>query len=285
MSAAVASDARLIGAIHGALGKRPVILLGSRAVGTAETGSDYDLLVVLPLVRVPFVLRRLRRVATQLGAELGVPVSVNPLPASTLRRRGSLFTWKVCAEGRVLWAPTGFELAEPGSAPLDDRARFSYAASAALYLLEAALASGDERARRLDKCLLHLAQIRLLETGRYESSLERALGALDDRRFAEVSGLAAIRALVMEELEPLLDRVAGRNALRINARYAILAAARRRAGRARALTGEAADVTLMRTAIALLGSIDDGHAVGDATERSIRRVLAEWPDAHPLGAQ
>jgi predicted nucleotidyltransferase len=284
VSLTAAPEARLTGAIHRALGRRPVILLGSRAIGTARAASDYDVLVVMPLVRIPFVLRRLKRVAMRLGEELGVPVSVNPLPASRLKRRTSLFTWKVRTEGRVLWAPTGFDLTDPGRAPLDNRARFSYAASAALFLLEAALLSGAERTRRLEKCLLHLAQLRLLETDRYEPTLERALAALGDRRFADASGFAAIRALLVQELEPLLGRVATTDALRVNARYATLAAIRRRARAAGILAREAADVSLMRRALTLLLSIDH-DAVDDATERSIRHVLAEWPDAHPLAAQ
>jgi predicted nucleotidyltransferase len=280
------SDARLTGAIREAFGSKwPVILLGSRATGTALATSDYDVLVVTPLLRLPFVLGRLERVGTQLGEELGVSVSVNPLPPSRLSRRESLFTWKVRREGRVLWAPRSFELTTAGKPPMSDRARFSYAASAALFLLEAAVGNAEDRAHRLDKCVLHLAQLRLLETDRYESTLERALAALDDRRFTPTADFAAARDLLVDCLEPLIDRVARTKALRINTQYLILAALRRRALPASALSRRAVDASLMQRAVALLRTIDDVTDVDDETGRSIRHVLAEWPDAHPLGAQ
>src|SRR6266498_4744449 len=75
-------------AIGEALGPVPVILIGSRATGEADDASDYDLLVVMPVRRIPFLLRRMNLTAKRLEADLGARVSINPLPSFRLRRPG-----------------------------------------------------------------------------------------------------------------------------------------------------------------------------------------------------
>jgi len=263
--------------VHDAVGPRPVLLVGSRATGTARADSDVDVLVLLPLVRIPLVLGRLRRAAADLARELGVDVSVNPLPPSRLLRTESLFAWKIRREARVLWAPAAFRVGAAGSPPSTERTRFSLASSAALYLLRGEVA----------KALLHLAQVRLLPTGRYAATLEEAVVLLADPDVAAAAarteteaGASLVRDLVVDELEPLLPSMRRAAALRTNARYALLGALRGRLHLRRALARDRVDVRLMTEAVALLrapgGSRPDGV---------VAALLAEWSDAHPLGAQ
>ena len=263
--------------VHDAVGPRPVLLVGSRATGTARTDSDVDVLVLLPLLRIPLVLGRLHRAAADLARELGVDVSVSPLPPSKLLRAQSLFAWKVRREARVLWAPAEFRVGAAGAPPSTERTRFSLASSAALYLLRGEVA----------KALLHLAQVRLLATERYAASLEEAVVLLADARVTAAAaridteaGVNLVRDLVLEELEPLLPCVRRDAAFRTNARYAVLGALRGRLRLRRALTRDRVDARLMTEAVALLRTPTRSHGEG-----VVAALLAEWSDAHPLGAQ
>jgi O-antigen/teichoic acid export membrane protein len=102
---------QIVTEVAGAVGPAPVLLAGSRALGTAGAGSDYDVSVVLPLLRIPWAAPRLDRAASRLSAALGAPVSVNAVPRFRLRRPGgSLFVAKLRAEGVVLAAPPGWSL-------------------------------------------------------------------------------------------------------------------------------------------------------------------------------
>jgi predicted nucleotidyltransferase len=279
--------------VHRAVGKRPVLLLGSRATGTANAASDFDLLVLMPVVQIPFRLRRLRGVAHDLSLRLGVPVSLNPFPTSRLNRQQSLFAWKVRREGRVLWAPPDFELPSTGRVRLTWRMRFSLAGSAAFYLVEAARSDSlPKRVHNVEKCLLHLAQVRLLDGGRYASSLLPALAELDDERFeraahtsGQIEGFVLARELLQEELGALLVAVSRRGALRINARYALLATLRRRRPLRAAFARDPIDVGLVRTLLAGVQDVDLASGLSPRQELAFAAVVAEWPDAHPLGAQ
>src|SRR4029077_5299314 len=128
-----------------AVGRRPILLVGSRAIGTAARGSDYDVLVVLPFSRIPGAVRRLCRVAETLSSEFQERVSVNPIPESVVSRGRSLYAWKVRREGRILSAPDGFSLGwDEAPIRLTPEKEFSYLASAAMYLLEAVPAPFDD---------------------------------------------------------------------------------------------------------------------------------------------
>lgn len=279
--------------VHRAVGRKPVLLLGSRAIGTAHAASDYDLLVLMPVAQIPFRLRRLRIAGRDLSRSLGVPVSLNPFPASRIDREQSLFAWKIRREGRVLWAPPNFRLASAGQARMTWRMRFSLASSAAFYLVEAARSeSPGERVHGVEKCLLHLAQVRLLDGGRYASSLHPALAQLGDERFdraADVSsradGFELARELLHEVLDPLLAAAPTRGAFRVNASYAALSIMRRRRPLREALAREPIDVRLVRKLLAELREVDLGSGLSPSQDRFFAAVVTEWPDAHPLGAQ
>ena len=56
-----------------AVGPATIVLAGSRATGDATDDSDYDVVVVLPVVRLARALPRLRRAQLVLEARLGAP--------------------------------------------------------------------------------------------------------------------------------------------------------------------------------------------------------------------
>jgi hypothetical protein len=268
-------------------------------VGTAAAGSDYDVVVVVPTLRIPLVLRRLRRLAARLAVELGNPVSVNPIPESRVRRQRSLYAWKVAREARILAAPDWFDLGPGTSIALTPAHEFSYLASAAMYLL--ARDGGDSATR---KALLHLAQLRLLRRGMYASTLDDAIGRLGDPELTALLSAPAAeqsrqaRAEVGAELWPLA-RAPGRARLGANLRYVLLAAMRGRL-RARALRlPRRVDHALAEAALELLAASDgkgavsrvarllpwlDAHSVS-TWDGACEAVAREWPDAHPLAAQ
>ena len=279
--------------VHRVVGRKPVLLLGSRATGTAHAASDYDLLVLIPVAQIPFRLRRMRVAARDLSRSLGVPVSLNPFPASRLDREQSLFAWKIRREGRVLWAPPDFALASAGQARMTWRMRFSLASSAAFYLVEAARSdSPEKRIHGVEKCLLHLAQVRLLDDGRYAGSLHPALAQLGDERFdraADASsrhdGFESARELLHETLDPLLATTPARGAFRVNASYVVLSILRRRRPLREAFAREAIDVRLVRRLLAELRDVDLEAGLSSRQDCSFAALVTEWPDAHPLGAQ
>jgi predicted nucleotidyltransferase len=319
VTASALSDAerRVASAVTEIAGERPILLCGSRATGTADGESDYDVVVVVPAAGIPRQLRRLPAIARRLEAEIGAPVTVNPLPFSRLRKGRSLYVWKLRREARVLAAPTGFGLGDAGPAPLTRGNEFSYLASAAFYLLGAirgpdgsatTWAATSERGMR--KCLLHLVQLRLMRQGRYASSLPDALDALGDPHLAALERLPGEARLlaIRDELLPELRAVAAdieTSGVRIaNARYALLAALRGRSRLRTLLAGRRIDVLLVRAAGALLEAALPGGALDEARARSAAAelpfpvepasrswegargtLLLEWPDAHPLGAQ
>ncbi|MEP7225201.1 MAG: nucleotidyltransferase domain-containing protein, partial [Actinomycetota bacterium] len=171
-----------------------VVLCGSRATGQARADSDYDVLVVVPLLQIPFRLSRLNAAASDLESALGVRVSINPLPSFRLRRPGrTLLVWKALAEGTIL---AGTLPPVPPIRGLEPVAARSYAMSGIRYLVEHLppdLPVGEplpERVRSdVGKALLHAAQLRLLDRGEYASTIESAitkLGASDAAEFARL---------------------------------------------------------------------------------------------------
>jgi predicted nucleotidyltransferase len=311
----VTPERRIVEATEHGFGRRPVLLCGSRAVGEEAPGSDFDVLVVLPAPRIPLALRRLRAIASGLTAELGAPVTLNPLPQRRLRDRENLFVWKLQREAKVLSAPEDFSLVPPVRAPLTPTAAFSYLLTASFYLLEhlepgslAQRSLGRALERGTTKALLHVAQMRLMREGRYESRLADALLALGADDLAEAAGLGATaeawlraRDLVLAELGEPGEL---RGAVRTNARYAALAALRGRSRVRAALSRRRIDQRLGSATVALLSAVDRTGCVDDATVAAIRAtlppplrrqagtgweslrdlLLREWPDAHPLSA-
>ncbi len=203
----IAADARprlgedaataIVAAIELRLRARAVILCGSRATGAARPDSDYDVLVVLPLYEIPLRLGELDAAARELEKELGVAVSINPVPRFRLHRPGrTLFIWKALTEGTVLAGDV--PVVARTVPPLTAQAARSYALSGLRYLL--AHIEPEDRssswgapgtAADVRKALLHAAQLRLLARGRYARSIIEALPQLDPDAAIEFERLVA----------------------------------------------------------------------------------------------
>ena len=179
-------QAQIVSEVTRRVGSVPVLLAGSRALGTAHADSDYDVVAVLPLLRIPRAASRLAEASRQLSAALGRQVSVNPVPRFRMRRPGgSLFVRKLQAEAIVLAAPPGWSLHREPLTGVTKFAASSALLSAARSLLEtfdtSAMRGGTVPAQADDalrKAALHVAQVRLLRSGQYASDLEAALSRL-----------------------------------------------------------------------------------------------------------
>jgi hypothetical protein len=296
-----------------AVGPAPVLLAGSRALGTAGAGSDYDVSVVLPLLRIPRAASRLNQAAGRLSAALGAPVSVNAIPRFRMRRPGgSLFVGKLRAEGVVLAAPPGWSLRRQPLAGVTKLAASSALLSAARRLLETFDTSAMEgitvptrAAEALRKAALHVAQVRLLRSGRYASGLDEALAQLRamppagsgevpgaELAAALAAGLAAvstvdgfvcIRKCVLGQLAdiggPPFRLPVARSLIR-NAQYAGLARLRGRSRWRVALRWGSVETALAATQLELLCALDPGSPGGLDTGY-LRLACAALPA--PLG--
>jgi hypothetical protein len=155
-----------------------------------------------------------------------------------------------------------------------------------------------------------LAQIRLLERGLYSRTLDDALVRLEpeDRAFAALrepgDRWAQTCAKVLAELATV-SSPGPAAALRVNARYAVLALLRGRGRLRAALSLRAIDRRLAHTAALLAEALidmttaDPGamYLVRNSLPRSLQHrtpptwkgirdvIEQEWPDAHPLVAQ
>jgi predicted nucleotidyltransferase len=315
-------EAQIVEALKFEVRPDAVILCGSRATGDAVATSDYDVLVVLPSLRVPREVAKLSRIGDELSRTLGAPVSVNPLPRFRLRRPGrSFLVWKALHEGREL-SSRGALIARRDGMPTDrEAASTSYAVSGIRYLLsdlEPQQLGADrlppDVSRGVRKALLHAAQLHLLGSGRYAARMCDCLPLLDDGIGIRLSSLAArteqpetwfaARGLLLGTvhlLRPTLHR-----AVLENAQYAALSwmAGDRRRWRA-ILSRQSIPFRLANAAIALALAVEPAGALDQVQMRAasewlapIRRreatiadsswgdlrafVEAEWPRAHPL---
>lgn len=296
------------------VGPVPVLLAGSRAVGTARADSDYDVAVVMPLLRIPRAVPRLAVAADRLTAELGADVSVNPVPRFRMRwPGGSLFVGKLRAEGSVLAAPRGWSV---HPRPLTTVTMFA-ASSILLSAVQNLLVAFDTSAMRreivyprarhaLRKAALHVAQVKLLRSGHYASDLETALARLTSTpagRLDDVSGAELAQALMsgLEEADPIdaflhlrqcilgqlaevtdapLSMSKGKSLVR-NSQYAVLARLRGRNRWRVALRLTAVEAALAAAQVGLLQALDPDAAEGfDVTQ--FRLAVETLPS--PLGA-
>jgi predicted nucleotidyltransferase len=306
----------IVEAIDSVVGRVPIILGGSRATGQHAAESDYDIVVVLAAHRVPFAIRRLARAARSLSIELGVDVSVNPLPASRLKRTSSnLLLWKLCREGLLLDAPPGFRLPTVSTPITAELPAVSYLLSAALYLIEeldpAHLRDDAPSAamrRGLRKALLHTAQLELFRQGHHAAGLDDALLALGDHRLNAVAaasdhwaGWFGVRNELVRELRRRSIRSGVGRSISRNLQYAVLSRVR---GHPRwwAITQRrSVEDRLADTIVALTCAVAPGGKVSPAalqaalaalpaslrppapSWRQLRDVVAtEWKSAHPL---
>jgi hypothetical protein len=307
---AAPQEEAIVATVCEAIGEVPVILCGSRGNATNLPLSDYDVLVVVPWRQIPFAIKKLRALSADLTSTFDAPVTINPLPERNLRRHVNLFLWKVAHEGRVLSSPPGFALPRVARPPYDDSVRFSYLMSALQELLKGVNGEPFRRDNATHKALLMLAQLRLLERGLYASTLDDALVELEpkDREFLELDETADLWrqacSKVLTELASV-SRPRPTTAVRVNARYAVLAFLRGRIRLRAALSLRAIDRRLADSATLLARTLIDQTTADPAAMTTVRRTLPrslrrqvsptwkslravleqEWPDAHPLIAQ
>lgn len=84
---------------------RSVVLIGSQARGEANhTHNEYDLIVVVPMLIVPLLLKRIRCIERELSEKYSVDLSINPLPTYRIKhpRRNVLF-FEMKHGGEVLY--------------------------------------------------------------------------------------------------------------------------------------------------------------------------------------
>jgi predicted nucleotidyltransferase len=314
----VADDARtaIVTALARRVRARAVILCGSRATGAARPDSDYDVLVVLPVYAIPWRLGALDAAAHELEAVLGAPVSINPVPSFRLRRPGrTLLVWKARAEGVVL---AGDVPARPRTTPppLTAQAARSYALSGLRYLIanvepaDGVVDRGTPRlAADVRKALLHAAQLRLLERGRYARSIAEAGSELDpddalelERLVAEADTLASWRRAA-EQLLPWVGDHETQPRWRLgDLQYLVLSVLARRRPYPGVLLASrsvrvqlASAVEMLVRAVGVDGAVQRAGVVaasaclprsvrtGDATFTAVRDALErEWPLADPL---
>jgi len=204
--------------IHRAVGPAPVLLAGSRATGASTSDSDYDLVVVLPLRRIPRALGRLASARAELERLLGAPVSLNPLPRYQAQRGATnLFVWKLHYEGIALSMPDDFSFDCPAQFRATPTSAYSYLMTAVFLLLDACGApasvetwDGARLSRGVRKALLHVLQLRLLRAERYAATLDEALEIANDEEIARLAATShrpsswfATSALLLSELTGL----------------------------------------------------------------------------------
>ena len=304
----------IVFAVRKAVGDAPVILAGSRATGEASSDSDYDVVVVVGALRIPVLLRRLRRVGSSLGGRLGADVSLNPVPPLRLRHPGqNLFLWKLRRDGRVLTSPR--DILGPAPAPkVTPFVAFSYLLSGVIYLIEdldphelGAAPLRPELLRGVRKALLHLVQLRLLREGRYAARLGDALHELGDGGFDALAAVDStgswfsVRDRLLADLARIRRPDGMTDAAVANVRYAVLSALRGCPRWRAAATRRPVDERLAAAAVHLAAAVREDGSVGeDAVSRaaaalpsplapvdlrwsSLRDVVvAEWRNAHPL---
>jgi Nucleotidyltransferase domain len=311
------AEQSIVRSVSSLVGPCPIILAGSRATGEATSGSDYDVYVVLPARRALRHLRGLRRAGEALTSEIGVPVTLNPLPAFRLARPGhTLMVWKLRREGKVLGPPT-FRLSPPWEPTYDDDAVSSYALSGLRYLVEGlepcSLAEPNVSPvmnARVRKALRHVAQIELLTDRRYEPVLADALAALPSPAAARLGSLEActdrsstwfaVRDCLVERCCHPPDSLPRR--FMTNAQYAALRTLRtHRTPLGPLLSSRSVSDQLGRALVELTLAVEPDGSVDDRRLRAAAALVPEhrdvgalswatlrddvddrWADAHPL---
>jgi predicted nucleotidyltransferase len=283
-----------------AIGPKPIILCGSRATGEATDESDYDVFVVFPTLGIPSALPRLRDVSERLETRLQERVTINPLPRFRFSYPGSsLLVWKIRREGKVLAAPSGFELGAAEKPALSLEAASSYALSGIRYLtmdlVPRELASdplSPKLVRPLRKAVLHLAQLQLLRQGAYAPRLDEALAliaASGDQLPVELAHSCdrpqtwfRTRDLLLDEMHDA-DKGAP-STLLVNAQYVALSALRRSGIHVRAIATRTAVRTNLEQAVVLLAkAILPAGELDRGTVSAAARLVPRWisPGANP----
>jgi hypothetical protein len=281
----------IVEVIHRAVGPAPVFLTGSRATGAWDSASDYDIVVVLPLTRIPRAIGRLAPVRTELERTLGAPVSLNPLPAFQLWRSATnLYVWKLHTEGTVLFAPEDFPVERPAPFQLTATSAYSYLMTAAFVLLDAAGApepadawSADVVTRGVRKALLHIVQLRLLKHGDYATTLAGAMERSHDPGIAALLSEStnprawfSIRNLLLSEIAVVRREAGVLHAIMRNAQYASLSRMRGQNRVAAVARTNSFEYELGDAAVRLLQIVNDDGTVAESELEEAAQQLPAW---------
>jgi hypothetical protein len=267
------------------VGEAPILLLGSRAIGSAEPDSDCDVAVVLPATSCLRLASRLNRRATELSGRLGAPVSVSPLPAAHLAKpRGSLYLLKVHREA-VQLAGQPVVLHRDSPVALSRLAAASFAVTAVVTLLEVADLDPASQAvvRAVRKAALQVAQLRLCDRRTYASTLDEALALLGAAELCELAAspetpgtFTAVRGLVLREAGRRAFTVPRRGVPLRNAQASLLAALRGSPSWGTMLSPVATEELLARLLGGLLESSDPQDVPPELRRRLSLRDEASW---------
>jgi hypothetical protein len=187
---------------------RSLVLIGSRAAPDSAVhagAQDYDLIAVVPTLRVPFAMPALKRIEREVSERHTAKITLNPLAYARLRHsKGNLMMLKLAAEGRVISGENVIPLAASATPrSIGQWWYFFFIASQARRLLAVAphrltTSSTDDAILRYNaaKAVLGCAEMVLLRSGIYTSdaaAMERELAeaAQDDwaRRVRIAAGL------------------------------------------------------------------------------------------------
>jgi len=291
-----------------------LLLIGSRANGTATPASDLDVVVVTRWRQLPRLVLSVLPAAAERVADLAeLPVSLSPLPHSRLRGQvRSIYQWKLRNEATVLFWPGGWPPLRPSSPPDSDLARESYAMSAAIYLLAAVdpsdLVSGRPLntavARGLVKARQHTCHLEAFKTGHSDARSTRLPVDAEPSLGTDPADWCSARDALLGWLaqRPLQRKIHARYL--VNLRYAAYSAVQRRRRWAALRSIRSIETRLAAAAVALLRAVQPGR-VDDrwvkvaaaalpswllprgplhwGTLRDV--VVEEWSHAHLLGVQ
>lgn len=182
-------------------GVKAIILIGSRALGRARAGSDYDFYLVVHAYYVPFLYLSIKKREKLLEDWLGSKVSASPLTLFRIRRSNDLLLYKTKMEGVTIWGNDyipSIKINDIKDVPRDEL--FSYLFSSVYFLLE----HYDPEPRKLDnpntiilntaKSILYCAEVQLMMKGIYETRREKMISSF----LAEINPDNAIKDLVLK---------------------------------------------------------------------------------------
>lgn len=170
---------------------KSVVLIGSRAKGTAKKNSDYDIYVVVSALSVPFIYKNIKEKEKTLEDMLGTKVSIAPLTLNRIKKGNDLLLFKTKKEGITIYGKDYLpfiKIDRVEDIPADEL--FSYLFSSVYFLAEH---FDPENIQKIEdkefiyntaKSIMYCVETQLLMKGIYETEQEDVI-----RRAREELGL------------------------------------------------------------------------------------------------
>ena len=161
---------------------KSVVLIGSRAKGTAKKNSDYDIYVVVSALSVPFIYKKIKEKEKILEDVLGAKVSIAPLTLNRIRKRNDLLLFKTKKEGMTICGKDYLpfiKIDRVEDIPSDEL--FSYLFSSVYFLAER---FDPENIQKMEdkefiynvaKSIMYCVETQLLMQGIYETEQEEVV--------------------------------------------------------------------------------------------------------------